>query len=129
MKIDLSTILPLLVLLAQGFGTLAGIASIIAPIVSLLKSFGVITDGNSNNWVAGMNAVAFIVVAAIIILMPNMTIQSIDAVALSIGVVLSFLVSLVIQMRISQATYYGLKGVPALHKRLAFSFKKASATK
>ena len=103
------------------FSGLVGYAAFVVFIVNLLKGFGVVKDGQSQNWIAGFNLLGLIGLFAIHVFMPETDISAIDV---QIGKFVEFalyLLAYIAQMLGSKVTYIAVRNVPVIGKSFSAS--------
>lgn len=89
---------------------LGGLGSLISMIVNILKMIKVVKDGTSEQWVQGLNLLAFIAVSVVYFL--NVQVNW-DTVNVMIGFCVTLL-GFVVQLFASKATYSVTKGLPVV---------------
>lgn len=90
------------------FGTLAGVAALIAALVNVAKTFG-LPDGKAPQVSAVLSLLAFIALAGLKIFAPEISVEGLDEKAADFAVLVLYVLGVVVQM-----------GLPAyIHKFLA----------
>ena len=89
---------------------LAGLGGLISVLINLLKKFGVVHDGTSEQWVQGLNLVAFIAVSVVYFLGIQVDWTWIDGILIFATTFLGF----VVQLFGSRAAYSVTKGIPVI---------------
>ena len=89
----------------EGLGSLVGFAALTALVVNTLKSFGVVKDGTSGAWFAGLSLleIAFLVVCAFY--KPEWSLPFLDAQAGAIATILTVVVGYVTQLGAGWGTH------------------------
>lgn len=80
------------------FGTLAGFGALVAALVNILKTFGVVTDGTGGQWFAGFNLVGIAVLLYFRFFQPDIPIDYIDAQAAVFAQILLLVLGYVVQL-------------------------------
>jgi hypothetical protein len=111
MNFDLKLILTII-------ASLVGAPALIAFVIDVLKWAGVVTDGNSAKWSAGLNALVLIVVAVASTFFPNFDIKTTDVMLLNLVQFAGLLFAYVVQIFVSNQTHNILP---------LFSFSKKAA--
>lgn len=104
--------------LAMGFGSLVGVAALIAALINILKVVGVVKDGTAGQWSAILNLVAFFALVYFAVFQPQIAMEVLDGYAGKIAMVLIFVLGYVIQIFTSPAVHTQLKEmeIPVLGK-------------
>ena len=89
---------------------LGGLGSLISMLVNVLKTINVVKDGTSQQWVQGLNLLAFVVVSVVYLF--NVQVNW-DTVNVMIGFCVTLL-GFVVQLFASKATYSVTKGLPVV---------------
>ncbi|MDO9128566.1 MAG: hypothetical protein Q7U34_01745 [Anaerolineales bacterium] len=84
-----------IVALTVQFGSLLGVAALVAALVNVLKVFGVVKDGTSQYWASGFSLVLFVVMVVLGIFRPDLTAVFVNDIALKIATVLTFVLGFV----------------------------------
>lgn len=104
------------------FGTLAGVAALVASLVSIAKSFG-LPDGSAPKLSAGLSLVAFLALVALKFFAPDVDVDvaELDAQAADLAVAALYVLGFVVQMGLPAKFYEMFKsaGVPVLGKSLS----------
>lgn len=95
--------------LAMGFGSLVGIAALVAVLINFLKLAGVVKDGTSGQWSAGLNLIAFVVLVLFAVFQPNLTFEILDGYAAQIAAILIFVLGYLTQIFTSSAVHEQFK--------------------
>ncbi len=81
----------------------------VAAIVSLCKVIGVVQDGTSAKWAAGLNLAAFVGLVLFGVFQPDLTTVFLDGLAGQIAQVLVFILGFIVTIVGSKPVYEGLK--------------------
>jgi hypothetical protein len=108
--------------------TLIGVAFLVTVITNILKTVGVISDGNATQWSAGLNLVGIIVLILLRMFKPDWTFEFIDASAGKIANILMILSAYVFQIILSNKIHDGLRGIPVIGKSFTLDSIKAIGT-
>jgi hypothetical protein len=102
------------------FGTLAGVAALVASLVSIAKSFG-LPDGSAPKLSAGLSLVAFLALVALKFFAPDVDVAELDAQAADLAVAALYVLGFVVQIGLPAKFYEMFKsaGVPVLGKSLS----------
>jgi len=111
------------------FGSLGGVGALIAAIVNVLKTTGLVKDGQAPTWVVGFNLLGMILLFALGIFQPNADIAGMDETAGQLAVVLFTVFGFVWQLISSKVAHSALKGAPVLGKSYANEMSKAEMIK
>lgn len=79
------------------FGTLAGVAALIAALVNVAKTFGM-PDGYAPNLAAGLSLAAFAALVTLHVFAPSVDVVALDAQAADVGKVALYLLGFFVQM-------------------------------
>jgi hypothetical protein len=85
------------------FATLAGVGAVIAALVNVLKTFGVVKDGTAGKWFAGLNLVAIVVLVYIRLFQPQIAVEFIDAQAAVLAQILLAILGYIVQLGTGKA--------------------------
>lgn len=118
-----STALDIILKIAVGFGSLAGVSALVAVIAQIGKVFGLVKDGTSSQWTSALNLLAFIALVYVGVFQPSIAIEVLDGYAAQVAQIGLFVLGFIIQMTTSKPTYDALKSarVPLLR----FSYNSA----
>ena len=97
-----------------GFTSLAGVAALIALIINVLKTLGVVKDGTAQNWSAGLNLAAMVILFVLKIFVPTVDIEGVDAKIVEFLPVATVVIGYVLQLLSSKLTYLAIKGIPVV---------------
>ena len=99
--------------------TLAGVGGLMAAVVNVGKTFGIVKDGTAGRWSAGLNFIALGVLYAIHVFQPDKAPQlvgTVDQVSGTIAQISTLAVGLYFQLRSAQWGHETLKGLPLVGK-------------
>lgn len=115
--------LDIILKIAVGFGSLAGVSALIAVVVQVGKVFRLVKDGTSSQWTSALNLLAFIGLVYFGVFQPSIAIEVLDGYAAQVAQIGLFVLGFIIQMTTSKPTYDSLKSanVPLLR----FSYNSA----
>lgn len=107
--------------IALGFGSLAGVSALVAVLVQIFKLVGLVKDSTAGQWAAGFNLVAFIGLVYFGIFQPSIVISVLDGYAAQIAQIALFVLGFVVQMTTSKTAYTAFKSarVPVLGTSLS----------
>ena len=113
--------LDMIVALTVQFVSLLGVAALIAVIVNILKVVGVVKKGTSAYWASGLGLVTFLVLVILGVFRPDLTVVFLDAVALKIATILTFLLGFVVQLSAAPLFHKALStgSIPIIGKKLS----------
>ncbi len=94
--------------LVLSFGTLAGFAAFVAVLINVLKTFGVVKDGQAPKWSAILNLVGLVGLTVAKIVWPDLGINHVDAVAGMVAGILVVVLGYVMQIVVSSKTHTAL---------------------
>lgn len=107
--------------------TLIGVAALVTVVTNVLKTTGVIADGNATAWAAGLNLVGIVALILLKIFKPDWTFDFIDATAGKIANILMVLSAYVFQIVLSGKVHDALKGIPVIGKSYTLEKLKAAS--
>lgn len=96
------------------WGTLVGVAALIAVIINVLKLAGVIQDGTAQNWSAGLNLVGLVILFVLKIVRPDIDVEEIDKQAGALAEVAVVLIGYISQLLTSKLTHIAIRDVPII---------------
>ncbi len=102
-------------LIAQ-YGGLVGVAAVVGLLVNVLKSAGVVQDGQAQTWSAGFNLVGMAGMLALKVFQPDFDFAGMDAQAAQFASVAAVVVGYILQLLSSKATNSAVRGVPIVGK-------------
>jgi hypothetical protein len=108
----------IVVMIMLGFASLIGVSKLIAALINLLKTIGVVKDGTSAKWAAGLNLTAFIALVLLGVFRPDLTMELLDGYAGQIAAILLFVLGFISQIVGSQSAHVALSNarVPLIGK-------------
>lgn len=115
---DVTTILNLIVSVFTSFSQMAGVAALVVALVNVLKTFGVVTDGNAGQWFAGLDLGAIVLLILAQIFYPQIGVAVLDSNAGLAGMVIMLILGYVGQMgfgKVVHALFSSLK-LPVIGK-------------
>lgn len=98
------------------WGALAGFAALIAFLINILKTVGVVKEDQAPTWSAGLNLAGLVMLLALQIYAPQVDIEGLDqqvAQAVEVGVVVF---GYIIQLLSSKLSHAVVRGVPGIGK-------------
>src|SRR5512136_2973681 len=107
-----------LVQIVVQFGSLAGIAALIAVIINLLKAAHLVKDGTAGKWSAALNVIALVVLLSLKIFVPSVATSTIDGFAGQAAQVLLVVLGYLVQIFTSSDVHAALSAmnIPLLGK-------------
>lgn len=108
----------IVVMIMLGFASLIGVSKLIAAVINLLKTIGVVKDGTSAKWAAALNLLAFIALVLLGVFRPDLTMELLDGYAGQIAAILLFVLGFISQIVGSQSAHVALSNarVPLIGK-------------
>jgi hypothetical protein len=108
----------IVVMIMLGFASLIGVSKLIAALINLLKTIGVVKDGTSAKWAAALNLLAFIALVLVGVFKPALTMELLDGYAGQIAAILLFVLGFISQIVGSQSAHIALSNarVPLIGK-------------
>lgn len=94
------------------FTALAGVGAFVALLVNVLKTAGVVHDGDAKTWATGLNLVGLVALYILRLVRPDVELAQVDQVAATVAQIGVLVLGLVAQLGVSQATHAIVKGVP-----------------
>ena len=94
------------------FSTLAGVGALLAALVNVGKTFGLVTDGTSGRWFAGLSLAAIGVLVYLKLFQPQIAVEFVDAQAAILAQILLLILGYVVQLgagMTSHSIFAGLK--------------------
>lgn len=98
----------IVVMIMLGFASLVGVSKLIAAVINLLKTIGVVKDGTSAKWAAALNLLAFIALVLLGVFRPDLTMELLDGYAGQIAAILLFVLGFITQIIGSQTGHESL---------------------
>jgi len=120
-ELPFDRILNAVLIIVVGFAALIGVSKLTAALVSLLKYTGIVQDGTSDKWTAGLNLVFFIGLVVFRVFQPDITLEILDGYAGQIAQIAVFVLGFFTQMTGSKPAYEQFKaaGIPLIGKSLS----------
>ncbi len=112
-----------LTVLVNQWASLVGFAALISVVVNVLKTKGIIKDGQATAWVAGINLVGLVVMFIVQMVAPDVNIVFLDEQAGQIANLLLVVFSYITQLFGSKLTHELIKGVPIIGKSFSMEAK------
>ncbi len=97
---------------------LGGFAALIAMVINVLKTFGVVKDGQAGTWAAGLNLAGLIGLYVAGIVAPEFDISVLDANLAQIAEIFTLIFAFIVQNWVSKGTHSVLSsgGAPGIGK-------------
>mgnify|MGYP001768597225 CR=1 FL=1 len=104
--------------LVMSFGAMAGFAALVAVLINVLKTFGVVKDGDASKWSAILNLVGLVGLVVAKIVWPDLSTSGVDAIAGLVAGILVVVLGYVVQIVVSSKTHNALAdaNIPLLGK-------------
>ncbi len=96
------------------WGTLVGVAALIAVIINVLKLAGVVKDGTAQTWSAGLNLAGLIILFVLKIVRPDLDIGELDKQAGALADVALVLIGYISQLLASKLTHTAIRNIPLI---------------
>jgi pilus assembly protein Flp/PilA len=106
--------LAFVVALTVQFGTLAGVATLVAALINVLKVFGVVQDGTADQWKAFFSLIAFVILVVVGVFRPDLSAVIMDQKAAQIATVLIFITGFLVQTGLAPIAHKALSGFPVI---------------
>lgn len=103
------TVFDVILRIAVGFTSLAGVSALVAVLVQIFKLLGLVKDGTAHRWTAGFNLIAFIVLVYFGVFQPSVAVSILDGYAAQIAQIALFVLGFVVQMATSKPVYSAFK--------------------
>lgn len=97
--------------LALGFGSLVGVAALVAALINILKVVGLVKDNTAGQWSAVLNLIFFGVLIYFGIFQPQLATEVLDGYAGQIAMILLFVVGYLTQIVTAPAVHTQLKAM------------------
>ncbi len=121
----MDTIAQLIITVVANFGGLLGMAMLIAALVNLFKVVGLVKDGTSQNWYAGLSLLGMAALVFFRLYMPTFSLEYLDTQAGLIAGALGVIVGYVAQLGMGQwAHSQVLSGVAFVGRSFSAAKKK-----
>ena len=103
---------------------LGGLAALIAVVINILKTFGVVKDGQAGLWSTGLNLAGLVALFVVGIVAPEYDIPGLDGQVAQVAQILSLIFAFIMQNWVSKGTHDVLASgkVPVIGK--SFSAEK-----
>lgn len=98
------------------WGSLAGMAALIALVINVLKLIGVVKDGTAQTWSAGLNLAGMVLLFVANILQPDLDIAGIDEHVMNFVNVAVIVLGYVMQLVTSKVAHFAVTGLPVIGK-------------
>lgn len=108
----------ILQLVSGGFAALVGVPALVAALINILKTIGVVKDATAGQWSAGLSLAAFIAVIVLRVFRPDIMLDVLDGYAGQIAQIIIYVLGFVVMMFMPAVFHARLKGaqVPVLGK-------------
>ncbi len=109
--------LSVILVIAVGFASLAGVSSLVAVLVQIGKLMKLVKDDTAHIWAASLNLLAFCVLIYFGVFQPQLALSMLDGYAAQIAEVALFVLGFMIQITGSKPAYNALKAsrIPLLN--------------
>lgn len=98
------------------YGSLVGVAAVIAVVINLLKVFGLVKDGQAPIYSTGLNVLCLAVLFALQIFAPEVDVAGVDATAAKFAEAAMVVIGFFVQIGGAKLVHSLLKGVPLVGK-------------
>lgn len=99
------------------YGALVGVAALIAVIINVAKTLQWISDGQAQNWSAGLNLIGMALLLMAKVFRPDLDLIELDSQAAQLATALSVVFGYVLQLLSSKFVHqFALKGLPLIGK-------------
>jgi hypothetical protein len=98
------------------WGMLAGFAALIAAIINILKTAGLIKDGQAQSYSAGFNLVGLAALFFLQVYRPDLDVGGLDGNAQQIAEILTIVFGYVVQLGGAKLAHSVLTGIPGIGK-------------
>lgn len=102
--------------LVSQWGSLVGVAALIALIINVLKYFSVVKDGTAQTWSTAFNLLGLFGLLALKIFKPAVDVSELDQGAATLAQILTLTFGFVLQLLSSWGTHKLVSGVPVIGK-------------
>ena len=102
-------VLSVVLVIAIGFASLAGVSKLVAVIVQLGKLAKIVKDNTADQWAAGLNLLAFGALVYFGVFQPQLALSVLDGWAAQIAEVALFVLGFLVQITGSKPAYEALK--------------------
>jgi hypothetical protein len=107
-----------IVALVIQYASLAGFAALVAVLINIFKTFGIVKDGEAGKWSAALNLIGLVTLIVIKVFVPALAVTAIDGYAGQIAQVFIVVLGFVIQIVTSAGTHdaFASAGLPVIGK-------------
>ena len=91
--------------LVEQLAVLGGFAALISVLINVLKTFGVVKDGQAGTWSAGLNLAGLVALFVTGIVAPEFDVSGLDTSIAQVAEILSLLFAFIVQNWISKGTH------------------------
>jgi hypothetical protein len=98
------------------FMALAGVGALVALIVNILKTVGVVKDGNAPTWATGLNLIGLVLLFFIKVFAPQADIGNLDGLAATIAQIGVLVLGLITQLLGSKLGHVAVRGTWVIGK-------------
>ena len=111
------------------YASLAGFAALVAALVNVFKTFGIVKEGQGGKWAAALNLIGLTTFLVLKLYIPSMATEAIDGVAGQVAQVFLVVLGYVIQLFASSDTHNVLANadIPVIGKSFTMDAEKAVA--
>ncbi len=102
--------------LVNQWSALLGIAALIAAIINILKSVGIVKDGYAGIWSLALNLLGLILLFVVRVFHPSFDVSLLDSNAAQLANVLVVAFGFLVQIGFSKVAYLIVKGLPLIGK-------------
>lgn len=95
---------------------LAGFGALVAAIVNIGKQVGIVKDGQAPVFSTGINIIGLVVLFALKVFAPDVSVEGLDATAAQIAQFLTVAFGLFVQLGGARFAHDALRGVPVIGK-------------
>lgn len=99
--------------------SLGGVGAVVAMLINVGKTIGLVKDGQAKMWSTGLNILGLAALFAVKIFKPDFDVAGFDAQAAQFAAVASTLVAYLIEIGAADLVHKLLKGVPVIGKSLS----------
>lgn len=93
---------------------LIGLPALVAIVISILKYFGIVKDGDANTWSVLLNVIGLTGLYTWKLFDPTVLIPTVDEKLMILAKALGVLFSLFVQLKVSPAFYNSIRGIPLI---------------
>lgn len=95
---------------------LAGFGALVAALVNIGKQIGIVKDGQAPTYSTGLNLIGLVVLFALKVFAPEVSVEGLDATAAQVAQLLTVAFGLIVQLGGAQFAHGLLRGVPVVGK-------------